>query len=192
MTISACPAAAASLGTLSQKRTKKGTPTQCISRGFHPLDVWTVVLSNSPWTASRRSRFRMGFLPISAAASIYSCITAIRHRVSLSLSGHAITYRWRSLPRVRRHGASKYQGCSERVLPWQVTMNQLRCASLSYIHYWYEVRMLNFPVSRLHLLLCRFSSSTPFRSSTQCNKLSCNSSLSCLLSLFCLVSLHGD
>ena len=39
-----------------------------------------------------------------------------------SLSGHAIAYRWRSLPRVRRHGASKPQGRSERVLPWQVTM----------------------------------------------------------------------
>ena len=36
-----------------------------------------------------------------------------------SLSGHhAIAYRWRSLPRVRRHRASKPQGSSERVLPW--------------------------------------------------------------------------
>ena len=42
-----------------------------------------------------------------------------------SLSGHAVAYRWRSLPRVRRHGASKPQGSSERVLPWQVTMDQL-------------------------------------------------------------------
>ena len=39
-----------------------------------------------------------------------------------SLSGHAIAYRWRSLPRVRRHRASKPQGSSERVLPWQITM----------------------------------------------------------------------
>ena len=39
-----------------------------------------------------------------------------------SLWGHAIAYRWRSLPRVRRHSASKPQGSSERVLPWQVTM----------------------------------------------------------------------
>ena len=29
------------------------------------------------------------------------------------LSGHAIAYRWRSLPRVRRHRASKPQGNSE-------------------------------------------------------------------------------
>ena len=45
-----------------------------------------------------------------------------------SLLGHAIAYRWRSLPRVRRHRASKPQGSSEQVLPWQVTMDQLICA----------------------------------------------------------------
>ena len=49
-----------------------------------------------------------------------------------SFSGHAIAYRWRSLPRVRRHRASKPQGSSERVLPWQVTMNRLMCAYLSH------------------------------------------------------------
>ena len=59
-----------------------------------------------------------------------------------SLSGHAIAYRWRSLPRVRRLRASKPQGSSERVLPWQVTMDQLMFASLSHTHYWYEVGML--------------------------------------------------
>ena len=59
-----------------------------------------------------------------------------------SLSGHAIAYRWRSLPRVRRHRASKPQGSSERVLHWQVTMDQLICVSLSHTHYWYEVGML--------------------------------------------------
>ena len=47
-----------------------------------------------------------------------------------------------SLPRVRQHRASKPQGSSERVLPWQVTMNQLICASLSHSRYWYEVGML--------------------------------------------------
>ena len=62
-----------------------------------------------------------------------------------SLSGHAIAYRWRSLPRVRRHRASKPQRSSERVLPWQVTMYQLIFASLSHTHYWYEVGMLKVP-----------------------------------------------
>ena len=61
-----------------------------------------------------------------------------------SLSGHAVAYRWRSRPRVRRHRASKPQGSSERVLlPWLVTMDQLICASLSHTNYWYEVGMLN-------------------------------------------------
>ena len=59
-----------------------------------------------------------------------------------SLSDHAIVYRWRSLPRVRRHRASKPQGNSERVLPSQVTMDHLICASLSHTHLWYEVGML--------------------------------------------------
>ena len=63
-----------------------------------------------------------------------------------SLLGHAIAYRWRSLPRVRRHRASKPQGSSERVLPWQITMNQLIFASLSHTHYWYEVGMLKVPL----------------------------------------------
>ena len=59
-----------------------------------------------------------------------------------SLSGHTITYRWPSLPRVRRHRVNKPQGSSKRVLPWQVTMGQLICASLSHTHCWYEVGML--------------------------------------------------
>ena len=59
-----------------------------------------------------------------------------------NLSGHALAYRWHSLPRVRRHRASKPQGSSERMLPWQVTMDQLICASLSHTRYWYEVGML--------------------------------------------------
>ena len=62
-----------------------------------------------------------------------------------SLSGHAIAYRWCSLPRVRRPRASTPQGSSERVLPWQVTMDQLICASLSHTHYWHEVGMLKVP-----------------------------------------------
>ena len=62
-----------------------------------------------------------------------------------SLSGHAVAYRWRSLPRVRRHRASKPQGSSERVLPWQITMDQLIFASLSHTHYWYEVGILKVP-----------------------------------------------
>ena len=53
------------------------------------------------------------FLPSSAVASIYSFKPpyAIGSAPSL-LSGDVIAYRWRSLPRVRRHRASKPQGSS--------------------------------------------------------------------------------
>ena len=78
-----------------------------------------------------------------------------------SLSGHAIAYRWRSLPRVRRHRASKPQGSSERVLPWQITMDQLICASPFHTHYWYEVGMLKVPAVRIVLAytytVCQYS-----------------------------------
>ena len=51
-----------------------------------------------------------------------------------SLSGHATAYRWRSLPRVHRYRANKPQDSFEQVLPWQVTMDQLTCASLYHTH----------------------------------------------------------
>ena len=69
-----------------------------------------------------------------------------------SLSDHAIAYRWRSLPRVRRHRASKPQDSSERVLPWQTTMDQLIFASLSHTHYWYEVGMLKVPAYNIPVI----------------------------------------
>ena len=50
----------------------------------------------------------------------------------LSCSRGTRDYQWHSLPRVRRHRATKLQGSSERGLPWQVTMDQLIRASLSH------------------------------------------------------------
>ena len=50
-------------------------------------------------------------------------------------------------PRVCRHRASKPQDSSKRLLPWQVTMDQLLCASLSHTHCWSEVGMLKVPAS---------------------------------------------
>ena len=64
-----------------------------------------------------------------------------------SLSGYAIAYRWRSLPRVRRHRASEPQGSSERVLHWRVTIDQLKCDSLPHTRYWYEVSILKVPTT---------------------------------------------
>ena len=75
------------------------------------------------------------------------------------LSGHAVAYRWLSLPRVRRHRASKPQGSSERVLPWQITMDQLTFASLSHTHYyhpcmgWGKSRQTTQSWHRSHCLL---------------------------------------
>ena len=66
--------------------------------------------------------------------------SAVPSRVSLLISilrmNLVLAYRWRSLSNVRRHRASKPQGSSERVLPWQITMDQLIFASLSHTHYW--------------------------------------------------------
>ena len=88
-----------------------------------------------------------GSLPSSAAASIYLLKPSYVIGSVPSLSGHAITYRWRSLSRVRQHRASKPQDSSKRVLPWQVTMDQLIRASLSHTHCWYEVGMLKVPAN---------------------------------------------
>ena len=80
-------------------------------------------------------------------------LTAIRHRVSPELSGHAIAYRWRSQPRVHRHRASKPQRSSKRVLSWQLTMDQFKCASLSHTRYWHEVGMLKVPNTKYMVII---------------------------------------
>ena len=72
-------------------------------------------------------------------------LNAIHHRVSPEFIGSHNAYRWRSLPRVHRRRASKPQDSSKRMLPWQVTMDQLICTSISHTHYWYEVGMLKIP-----------------------------------------------
>ena len=85
------------------------------------------------WDSSRVPRRRPFMKPPYAIGSVPS------------LSGHAIGYRRRSLPRVCRHRASKPQGSSERVLPRQITMDQLILAYLCHTHCWYEVGMLKVP-----------------------------------------------
>ena len=78
-----------------------------------------------------------------------------------SLSGHANAYRWRSLPRARRNRASRLQVSSKRVLPWQFTIDQLICASLSHTRYWYEVGMLKYVIERLYCVGSTVSFSAP-------------------------------
>ena len=84
-------------------------------------------------------------LPSSAAASIYLFKPPYAIGSVPSLSGHAIACRWRSLPRVRRHRASKSQGNSKRVLPWQVTMDQLLCVCVFSSHPFWTSSSLDVP-----------------------------------------------
>ena len=70
-----------------------------------------------------------------------------------SLSGREIAYRWLSLPRVRRHRASKPQGSSKRALSWQVTMDYLACASLYHAYCWYEVHLWKVSTCQLTITL---------------------------------------
>ena len=81
-----------------------------------------------------------------------------------SLSGHAVAYRWRSLPRVRRHRASKPQGSSERVLPWQITVGCLRRADSGLV-FKYEARPERHP--NMVSEECAKSRARTFRSSTE-------------------------
>ena len=62
-----------------------------------------------------------------------------------SLSGHAIAYRLRSLPRVRWHRASSPQGSSSNGCCLCITMDQkCYCAPLfSHTHYWYTVNIMS-------------------------------------------------
>ena len=81
-------------------------------------------------------------IPLEFCDGIHSFVeTAIRHRVSPefigSRNGTPMVFTAESLP------ASKPQGSSKRVLlPWQVTKDQLICASLSHTHYWYEMGII--------------------------------------------------
>ena len=88
-----------------------------------------------------------GFLPSSAAASIYLFQTAIRNRVispEFIGSRNCVSMAF-TAENPLRHKTSKPQGGSKRVLPWQITLDQLICAYLSHTHYWYEVIMLKVP-----------------------------------------------
>ena len=71
--------------------------------------------------------------------------TAIRHRVSPEFIGSRNCVPMAFTAESPPARASKPQGSSERVLPWQISMDQLIFASLSHTHFWYEVGMLKVP-----------------------------------------------
>ncbi|CAM9384195.1 unnamed protein product [Ascophyllum nodosum] len=101
-----------------------------------PAHLHAQVESGAYLRDSSRSQRRCPFLYLNRPYAIGSLP---------SLSGHAIAYRWHSLPRVRWHRASKPQGCSKQVLPWKVTIDQSICTSISHTHYWYELSTLKVP-----------------------------------------------
>ena len=121
-----------------------------------------------------------GFLPMSAAASIYFHhhtpsgqsrvyrVTQLRTYYGVhcrefavgsvpSLSGHVIAYQWRSLLRVRWHRASSPQGSSSNGCCLCITMDQLLLRASVFPHpldYWYKVGMLKLSgVIKIILLL---------------------------------------
>ena len=103
-----------------------------------------------------------GFLPISAAASIYKFQPSSAIGSVPSLPVHAIAYRWRSRPGVRKHRASSPQGSSSNGCCTCITMDQLICASLfphPLYYYWYEI---NGHVESIGDLRCMFSFRTVF------------------------------
>ena len=79
--------------------------------------------------------------------------TAIRHGVSPEFIGSRncvpMAFTAESPP---AQASKKPHGSSKRVLPGQVTMDQLICASLSHTHCWYEVGILKAPASLYNLL----------------------------------------
>ena len=75
-----------------------------------------------------------GLLPSSATASIYLFKPPYAIGSVPSVSGHAIVHRWRSLPRVCRHRASKPQGNSKRVLPCLAGHHGPNTTRLSFPH----------------------------------------------------------
>ena len=109
---------------------------------LHPTRVFAIYSMFSCFRPSLHSR--LGLL-----RGLCEKITCVRFCDAYSMpSGQSRVSRVTQLrtdPRVHRHRASKPHGSSERVLPWQVTMDQLICASLPHTHYRYEVGMLKVP-----------------------------------------------
>ena len=115
-----------------------------LNRGkyFSPCPRWRLRIWSSETGSAIPSRVSLlifhtqiwclltGFLPISAAVSIYVFKRPYAIGSVPSLSGHAIAYRWRSLSRVRRQRASSPQGSSSNRCCLCITMNRLMCASL--------------------------------------------------------------
>ena len=84
----------------SRLRTRSRDTGSVIPSRVSPLILHTQAESGPYSRGSSRFPRRRPHIPSTASGSVPS------------LSGHAIAYRWRSLPRVRRHRASSPQGSS--------------------------------------------------------------------------------
>ena len=71
----------------------------------------------------------------------------VRHRFNHEFIGSRNCSPIAFMPRVRQQRATKLQGSSKPVLSWQVTMDQLICASPSHTTYWHEVGVLEVPAT---------------------------------------------
>ena len=87
-----------------------------------------------------------------------------------SLSGHAVAYRWRPLPRVRWHRASivlkvvRVTGAG-----FASPRTNYSCAPLfSHIHSWYEVSMFKYKIFALLLLYCLMDTFSSSRGLLRC------------------------
>ena len=91
--------------------------------------------------------------PVQLTTSRIGNLTRLIHTLLYVMTIHTYIHTAESPPAQGR----KPQGRSERVLPWQITMDQLIFASLSHTHYWYEVGVLKVPAvnetSRFFFLL---------------------------------------
>ena len=109
--------------------------------------------SHSPYSSGWIWCLLTEFLPISAAAAIYEFKLAYAIESVPSLSGRAIAYRWRLLPRVCRHRASKPRKVvpvtgAAFASPWTK-----KCVPIfSHTHYWYEVGYVCIHVCSSHAI----------------------------------------
>ena len=141
-------------------------PENLVSRdGFgsavprQPAHLHTQAKYGAYWRDSSRVPWRRPFIYLKPPYAIGSVPSS---------SGHTIAYRWRSLPRVRQHRASKPQGSSEQVLPWQVTHGPINIR-LSFPHLllvWSGYSMLKVPAAsivEIDVKIDGISGKTPFR-----------------------------
>ena len=120
-----------------------------------PVRAWGLWSHETGWAVQTRSSLVISILRLNRVLTngispefrdgvhLYYCLN--RHN-NIAPSGQSRVCRVTQLrtdsvqcSRARRYRASKPQGNPKWVLPWQVTIDQLICASISHTQYWYKV-----------------------------------------------------